>query len=283
MHIRIIKMGGAAFTDKSSRETLHDSFPLLLSTLCSSLKLVEEEKEQMREEGGVGTILIHGAGSFGHFDAKKYCLQQGIAKEYSQEGIALTRRSVTKLNGIFINKLVESGLPAVGVSPFGSWETTNGQVTKHNISDLSFMLSNGLIPVLHGDVVMDREKGCTILSGDTIAETISAILRPKFVVFITDVAGVYDIPPHLADAKLLRNLSVPKKGKAENPGDAPVTSGGHEHDVTGGMTQKLWSAKEISSLGITVHIINSQVSNLGSILKWGDTPKIGTTIQCKNE
>lgn len=56
--------------------------------------------------------------------------------------------------GILVSKLVEEGLPAVSVSPFGSWQTKNGKVSKHNIPELQCMLSNGLTPVLHGDVVM---------------------------------------------------------------------------------------------------------------------------------
>lgn len=72
MYIRIIKLGGAAFTEKSQRETLHDNFNVLLSSLSSALAISHEEKEDNeRAEGvSVGTILIHGAGSFGHFDAK---------------------------------------------------------------------------------------------------------------------------------------------------------------------------------------------------------------------
>ena len=68
MHIRIIKMGGAAFTEKSKRETLHANFNILLSSLCSALALSEENKGE--KGSSMGTVLIHGAGSFGHFDAK---------------------------------------------------------------------------------------------------------------------------------------------------------------------------------------------------------------------
>ena len=64
---------------------------------------------------------------------------------------------------------------------------------------------------------------------------IALALRPKFVVFITDVAGIYDIPPHLPDAKLLRDVWVAKKGETSSEREGPVTSGGHQHDVTGGI------------------------------------------------
>lgn len=53
-----------------------------------------------------------------------------------------------------MSRLVEEGLPAVACSPFGAWETNGGIVSKHNIPALKDMLNAGLIPVLHGDVVL---------------------------------------------------------------------------------------------------------------------------------
>lgn len=145
-------------------------------------------------------IVIHGAGSFGHMEAKyvvfalfcllcwllccvirsfiyrMYGVQGGFKnsnfKQTVIDGMAKTRRSVTKLNGncacwlthtnftlaIVINKLIEAGLPAVGVSPFCSWKTNDGVVVKHNIAELKEMLDADLIPVLHGDVVLYVKK-----------------------------------------------------------------------------------------------------------------------------
>jgi hypothetical protein len=51
-----------------------------------------------------------------------------------------------------------------------------------------------------GDAVLDRARGCTILSGDAIMQRLAQDLRPSTVGFITDVAGIYDRPPHKAVA-----------------------------------------------------------------------------------
>jgi isopentenyl phosphate kinase len=73
-------------------------------------------------------VVVHGAGSFGHFEASQY----GITKPHSTpqhtllEGFAKTRASVTRLNHLVVSALVAAGVPAVGLSPFGSCFCANG-------------------------------------------------------------------------------------------------------------------------------------------------------------
>lgn len=68
--IRIIKVGGAAFTDKANRETINpDTFNILVSAL-KCLTPTEEEGDGDDRGEHIRTVLIHGAGSFGHFEAK---------------------------------------------------------------------------------------------------------------------------------------------------------------------------------------------------------------------
>ena len=52
------------------------------------------------------------------------------------------------------------------------------------------MLDAGLVPVLHGDAVLDRQQGSAIVSGDMILDSLCASLRPSAAVFLTDVPGV---------------------------------------------------------------------------------------------
>jgi hypothetical protein len=68
--------------------------------------------------------VLHGAGSYGHFEASQY----GITKPDTPqpvllEGFAKTRAAVTRLNQLVVNQLIEAGLPAVGLSPFGFCHT----------------------------------------------------------------------------------------------------------------------------------------------------------------
>jgi hypothetical protein len=63
--------------------------------------------------------------------------------------------------------------------------------------------------VLHGDCVLDTALGCTVLGGDTLMETLATELRPRRVVFLTDVEGVFTHPPHLPEARLIQVPALP--------------------------------------------------------------------------
>lgn len=185
----IVKYGGSAVTNKASFETLNCE---LLSKSSVQLKIVCDE------ERWSNIIIVHGAGSFGHFHAQKYGLKFGgtSAKDNSenvlepwQTGLTLTRQSVLKLNKHVVDAHVSMGLPVVSVSAFPSVVTgyQSSCKTRQNaascpsinsygshivesgaLSEVNSILSAGLIPVLHGDVVLDRSQRCAILGGDHI-------------------------------------------------------------------------------------------------------------------
>lgn len=86
-------------------------------------------KEALSTSKG-SVVVVHGAGSFGHQQASTYRVAQGpLTDPDVHRGFAITRASVTKLNNIVVESLVQAGVPAVGISPFGSgWSTSNRQV-----------------------------------------------------------------------------------------------------------------------------------------------------------
>lgn len=82
MKVRVVKLGGAALTNKGKMETLNEE---ALSHICSWLKLQGMPKhldnllvEQKETEEAYGHIIIHGAGSFGHHQAVSYGLGKPI-------------------------------------------------------------------------------------------------------------------------------------------------------------------------------------------------------------
>ena len=103
------------------------------------------------------------------------------------------------------------------------------------------MLGLGLVPVLHGDCVMDDEMGGCVLSGDTIIQTMCEEFTVRRVVFLTDVSGVYDRPPQEPGAALLRHIAVQQDGTIK----VEVSTSSSQHDVTGGIALKLQSAVNI--------------------------------------
>jgi isopentenyl phosphate kinase len=259
----VIKLGGAAITVKDRLETLDDA------NIRASVKMLSKEFR-----AGRSLIVTHGAGSFGHFQAKRFKLNQGSnAHPDPRIGLASCRRAVTALNHHLVTKLVEAGVPAVGVSPFPATRAFGGVVAEGSdggLLALEELIDRGYVPVLHGDVVLDKKQGHCILGGDAIVERVCDLLRrrarqkrddstaprcPRGIraVFITDVEGVYDRPPTERNSRLLTRIVVDKKtGFVEMPATSTQS-----HDVTGGIREKIKSAARIAQMGIPVYIVKA--------------------------
>ncbi|POO03459.1 Aspartate/glutamate/uridylate kinase [Trema orientale] len=143
---------------------------------------------------------------------------------------------------------------------------------------------------MHGDAVLDNSLGCTILSGDVIIRHLAVHFKPDYVVFLTDVLGVYDRPPLESNAVLLREIAVREDGNwsvvkpnlqnTNNQVEITVAA----HDTTGGMETKILEAAMIAKLGIDVYIVKAGTSHslraLSGELR-GDVPDdwLGTLIR----
>lgn len=225
----IVKLGGAAITKKDVFETLDEE------TLSSAALHLASVPGRL--------VVVHGAGSFGHFQAGEYGVSRGpITDARVLKGFCLTRcalaragelapggenkphaaasaaatraasrracaattrmrcnhpsgrtfpyyfsircrarsltdtrsglhpfspptgrASVTQLNRMVVDALLRAGLPATGLSPCGAWSTSARQLTGDGCDQVEALLGSGLVPVLHGDAVLDEQLGCTIL------------------------------------------------------------------------------------------------------------------------
>ncbi|XP_042320217.1 isopentenyl phosphate kinase-like [Sceloporus undulatus] len=186
--------------------------------------------------------------SFGHFQAKEYNVasgtSEGLAASHNlRQGLCLTRLSVTKLNHLVTGHLVSYGIPAVSISPFGTWKTASKNVSQDGTDVIKDALDAGYVPVLHGDCALDLEQHCCILSGDTIIEVLAKKFSPKRVVFLTDVRGIFTCPPDTQGAKLLDSIIIHPGGTME----PPVLTSVLPHDTTGGVSLKLQTALNIVS------------------------------------
>ncbi|XP_028590449.2 uncharacterized protein LOC114599410 isoform X1 [Podarcis muralis] len=234
----VLKLGGSALTHKSQLETLR----------AESLRGAAALVHKLREAGQRRCIIVHGAGSFGHFQAKEHCLASGTSAGSADDdnlrcGLCLTRLSVTKLNHLVTEELVSHGIPAVGISPFGTWKTSCKNVIQAGFDTVKDVLDSGYVPVLHGDCALDSEQHCCILSGDKIIEVLAKKFSPRRVVFLTDVSGIYSCPPDTPGARLVDSIVVGPDGNME----PPVLSSILPHDTTGGVSLKLQTAVNIVS------------------------------------
>ncbi|XP_062206973.1 isopentenyl phosphate kinase-like [Phragmites australis] len=208
-------------------------------------------------------VVVHGAGSFGHFQASRSGVHKGgLHSTLVKASFVATRISVTSLNQEIVRGLAGEGIPSVAMSSFAcGWSTKQRNLASTNASQIIQSLHASFVPVLLGDAVLDELPDCTILSGDVIVLHLAQLLSPKYVVFLTDVHGVYDSPPTDPNAVLLREIEVDDDGNWSivKPALLQANNKGVEisvaaHDTTGGMETKILEATMIARLGIDVYI-----------------------------
>ncbi|KHO01445.1 amino acid kinase [Metarhizium album ARSEF 1941] len=262
MEIVVVKLGGAAITDKSIADTLAPNIRGLVDKVA---QVYRDEFRRLRRH----MILIHGAGSFGHPPAKKYNVKagwlsatattpdgpEGHPRQEEQRrdrvkfGMALTRQRVLQLHHQMLQLLQDwGGLPVLSVSTYDTVETDRGVLTQaastRLISRVQNLLTQGFVPLLFGDAVLDQAWGATILSGDALMHSLASHLPGVHrCVFVTDVAGIFTKDPkQYADAVLIRQLHFGESGdRATYEDDAASVV----DDVTGAMRTKWQWAKRI--------------------------------------
>lgn len=219
----IVKLGGSVITDKHADCAINrEQLAIIASAIAQA------------RTGGI--VVIHGAGSCGHPEAKRYQLDKG-ASAGKTEGIAVTHRVVSRLNETVVGILREHGVAALGVHPLHTGIAENGRLVGFECRHLATMLDLGMVPVIHGDVVMDLSKGACIISGDQLVRYLALGLAIRRVGLATDVPGVLD-----------GGQVVPKITR-QNVQLLQIGSSMHT-DVTGGMRGKIDELLELADAGI---------------------------------
>jgi len=215
----LVKLGGSVITDKSRLRTFRRSTTQRLARELAG------KREAM--------VLVHGAGSFGHIEAKKHRLHQGMRSNAQLKSVASVQRDVRELNLKVIETLIDCGIRAVSVPPAASASFENGQVRAFSKQVFGRFLDLGLAPVTFGDVVPDAAMGFSICSGDLMMMALARAFKPRLAVFCADVDGVYDRDPKRTRGAEL--LPVLDRQMARGLRQTIAVNA----DVTGGMHGKL--------------------------------------------
>ncbi|MEI7434533.1 MAG: isopentenyl phosphate kinase [Methanomicrobiales archaeon] len=233
----LLKLGGSVITDKAADGIIRSDE-------------IEWIAETIAERKGISLVIVHGAGSCGHPEASRYRVSSGVSAE-NREGIFITHMAVRRLNDSIVRALRGSGVEAVGVQPLSACIADKGRLISCEYRQLECMLDLGIVPVLHGDMVMDCTSGACVVSGDQLVRVLSLSLGMQRIGLATDVPGVYsdgrvlpEITPAMADTLLL--------------GDSRHT------DVTGGMRGKVKELCQLAEAGIPSDIFH--VSRIGDFL-----------------
>ena len=235
--VQILKLGGSVITHK-------DKY------FAPDTENIKRLAKEIAESKSKSLIIVHGAGSFGHPVAKKYNISEGLKSPEQLVGFSETHQSMTRLNQIIVDTLLEAGVPAFGISASSMLVTENRRLVDIDTSIIKRCLETGLIPVMYGDAVLDTEQGFAILSGDQLIVRLALDFNVEKVIFGSDVDGVYTSNPKLdKDAKLIPELSL--GNFTADVGDTTFT------DVTGGMLGKLNQAVDAVKSGAEVVFLNA--------------------------
>jgi isopentenyl phosphate kinase len=246
----ILKIGGSVLTDKSGDCAIDQG---RLATIARDIGRVKKRS----------LLLIHGAGSCGHPQAQHYRLDRGLAPEYIG-GVYETHAAVSTLNGVVVRALRDKGVEAIGIHPLDSAVAEEGRLVSFATPPLVLLQERGIVPVLHGDVVMDRVWGASIVSGDQLVSYLAASLGVTRVGMATDVPGV------LQEGKVIPRLFADMAGSVD-AGESTHT------DVTGGMRGKIGELILLAGHGIESHVFH--ISRIRDFLEGSDHG--GTVVEAQ--
>ncbi|BAI61710.1 isopentenyl phosphate kinase [Methanocella paludicola SANAE] len=250
----ILKIGGSVLTDKNR-------------VSVAKKDAISRIAKEIGEGASPGLVLIHGAGSFGHHQAKEYRLKDGL-DDWSIKGLWPTHSAVTSLNRMVVDALQISGVEALPVNPLSDCVLDNGRIEHLCLDVIRMMLHEGIVPVLHGDVAMDRSKGVDVLSGDQLVPYLACELKADRVGIGTNVDGVLDDNGNVISKITPGNMSEVNK----------VLSGSRGVDVTGGMQGKIRELMALAESGIPSLVFNAEKP--GNVVKFlKNDLKEGTIIR----
>ncbi|MEM4576658.1 MAG: isopentenyl phosphate kinase [Candidatus Nezhaarchaeales archaeon] len=245
MTLSIVKFGGSAITVKDRPFKVRRR---ALKSVCAQVL------SHFNKGGRV--VVVHGGGSFGHPLAIKYELNRGLTSEESYVGVSLTRLAMRKLNEIVVREFIKLGGRPYAIEPSSSFLLREETMDRYFIECVEVALRKGFIPILHGDVVLDKGKrGVSILSGDTIASMLALELKADKLIYVLDVDGVYlEDPKKSPNARLINFLDKSLLEKVE------AISG---LDATGGLARKIREAFRAFEGGVgTVCFVGWRGGNL---------------------
>ena len=262
-YLIILKIGGSILTNKDSKESQINSV---------NLKRIAGEIKKSLDNSYKESIIVHGAGSFGHPPAKKHKIGEAFKKEQYQQkriGFCEIQNAVKKLNMLICDAFIKEGLPVVAIPASSFITADNRRIVGGNLEIFRKYLAKGFIPVIYGDVVLDNELEFCVISGDQIIQYLALNLNPTQVVLGTDVDGVFNKNPKTHDDAIFYE-------KFSSIEDLDTFEGTTNVDVTGGMVGKIKELLYLADLGIESKIINAEVED--NIYKVLESEKVKGTI-----
>ena len=233
--VLLVKLGGSLITDKTRPETAR----------ADVIERLGSEIAEIVAGSSLPLIVGHGSGSFGHVAAQESGIHQGVQDASQLAGVSKTQGQAFKLHRLVVTALREAGLPVFSIVPSSCLVADGGRPDQVWPEPLLEALTLGMVPVVFGDVVMDRRWGASICSTESLFLALAPALGSRGVfirriVWLGGTDGVLD-----QDGKAIAEITLD-----DISGMLSELSGAAGTDVTGGIRHRLESAGALARQGI---------------------------------
>jgi len=245
--ILLLKLGGSLITDKTRPRTAR---PGVISRLANELA-------ETLSDGDLRVVVAHGSGSFGHPAAVAHRLDQGAHSPTQRRGASETQSEARVLHRLVTEALYEAGLAPFSLAPGSFLVADHGRVTDCFAAPLQEALRSGMLPVVFGDVLLDRSRGVTIGSTEMVLEALAGSLAAagdpvSRVVWLGNTDGVLN-----GDGQLVQEISRADSAQLGHWCGAAAGT-----DITGGMIHRVETTLRLAAAGIESVIANGEIPGI---------------------
>lgn len=240
----LLKLGGSLITDKARpRVARHAAIRRLARELAAAASSPRAPR----------LLVGHGSGSFGHSVAAEGGLTPGADARRRLDAISRTQQVSAHLHRIVVAALADAGARPFSFAPSSFLCANNGRITGSFTDPIFAALDRGLLPVVYGDVVLDRRRGAVIVSTEElflvlVKEAARRDHPVTRVAWLGETDGVRD-----RDGRTIARLSA---ANAERT--ARRVTGASGIDVTGGMALRLRAAAALARSGVASAIVDGR-------------------------
>jgi isopentenyl phosphate kinase len=244
--IILVKLGGSLITDKTRPGAARRGV---------IRKLAREIADWTRHPHAARLVIGHGSGSFGHVAAASGGLHgHGEASKARAQGISHTQHRAADLHAIVVAALDEAGARPFSLAPSSFMTCARGRVARVFADPLFHALDLGLVPVVYGDVVLDRARGAVVVSTEEVFLALAGEAAGRGVpvtraVWLGETGGVY-----AHDGATIERLTAAAASRR-----AAAVAGPAGTDVTGGMALRLRTAAALARRGVPSLIVDGRV------------------------
>lgn len=243
MDVVLLKWGGSLITDKATADSVRsDQLARLAAELAAARPTMD-----------ASLVLGHGGGSFGHAAAERFGLNRGPLDERGWQGAGWTQARARALHAHVVDALLAAGERPFSIAPSSLMTGDSGGAGEGSFEIVAEMLDGPLLPVVHGDVVLDRAWGASIASTERVFGALERSLsraghRVVRAIWLGETDGVWDGDGKTIDLLERRHLDEAALGASRGS------------DVTGGMRHRVEHALRLAERGIESWILDGRRS-----------------------